>query len=103
MKRWLCLCAGLGLTGLAWAAEPPAPAVATKPDHTPNPAETVPEAEQGEGLSLTIYNQDFVVVKERRKMDLTQGRSAVRFPDVAATIVPESVQFSTLGDPTLAR
>ncbi len=63
----------------------------------------IPEAEQGEGVSLTIYNQDFVVVRERRLMDLPKGRGNVRFRDVAATIVPETVQFSTLGQADAAR
>jgi hypothetical protein len=63
----------------------------------------VPEAEQGEGVSLTIYNQDFVVVRERRLLDLPKGRGTVRFRDVAATIVPETVQFTPLGKPDTAR
>jgi hypothetical protein len=91
MKRWLTLCAGLGLTGLALAADPP------------KKTETIPESEQGEGVGLTIYNQDFVVVKERRLMELKQGRSGIRFRDVAATIVPETVQFSALSQPDAAR
>jgi hypothetical protein len=91
MKEWLMICAGLALAGLALAADPPGSAT------------VVSEAEQGEGVTLTIYNQDFVVVKERRAMDLQQGRSRVRFRDVAATIVPETVQFSTLTHPDAAR
>jgi len=54
------------------------------------------EAESGPGVGLTVYNQDFAIVKERRRMDLKPGVQTVRFPDVAATIVPESVQFSSL-------
>jgi hypothetical protein len=96
MKRWLLVCAGLGLSSLAVADQPQKAAARRK-------AEPVPEAEQAEGLSLTIYNQDFVVVKERRHMDLKQGRSTIRFRDVAATIVPESVQFSVLREPDIAR
>ena len=91
MKHWLAICAGLGLAGLTLAAGPS------------TPAKVVPEAEQGEGVTLTVYNQDFVVVKERRTMDLQQGRSSVRFRDVAATIVPETVQFSTLNHADAAR
>jgi hypothetical protein len=63
----------------------------------------VPEAAQGEGVSLTIYNQNFVVVRERRLLDLPKGRGLIRFRDVAATIVPESVQFTPLGQPDSAR
>jgi hypothetical protein len=59
-------------------------------------AETADEAEAGPGVSLTVYNQNFAIVKERRRMDMKQGVEFVRFPDVAATIVPETVQFSSL-------
>jgi hypothetical protein len=54
------------------------------------------EAELGPGLSLTVYNQNFAVVKQRRLIELGQGASLVKFPEVAATIVPESVQFTAL-------
>jgi hypothetical protein len=97
MKRWLLTGAGLGLASLALAAEPP------KKANPPQKADIVAEAERGEGVTLTIYNQDFVMVKERRPIDLEQGRSTFRFRDVAATIVPESVQFATLHQPDAAR
>jgi hypothetical protein len=54
------------------------------------------EADSGPGVSLTVYNQNFAIVKERRPMALGAGTTIVRFPDVAATIVPESVQFASL-------
>jgi len=56
-------------------------------------------AELGEGVGLTVYNQDFAIVRERREMSLSAGRSEVKFKDVAATIVPESVQFRSLRPP----
>ena len=96
MKRWLVIIAGLCLAGVALAADLP------KAADPPKPADAIPEAERGEGVTLTIYNQDFVVVKERRAMDLKEGRSTFRFRDVAATIVPESVQFATLRQPDAA-
>jgi hypothetical protein len=52
--------------------------------------------ESAPGVSLTVYNQDFAIVNQRRPMDLKSGAQTVRFPDVAATIVPESVQFRSL-------
>ncbi len=97
MKRWILLGAGLGLAGLALAADPP------KPTEKPTPKPVVAEADLGEGVTLTVYNQNFVVVKERRFMDLKQGRSLVRFRDVAATIEPDTVQFSALRQSDLAR
>jgi hypothetical protein len=94
MNRWLIVGTGLGLAGLTLAADPP---------QKPAPPPVVAEAERGEGVSLTVYNQNFVVVKERRLMDLKQGRSLVRFRDVAATIEPDTVQFTPLRQPDLAR
>jgi len=67
-------CAAWG-TGLLWAGD---------------------EVASGPGVSLTVYNQDFAIVNQRRPMDLKSGVQTVRFPDVAATIVPESVQFRSL-------
>ena len=96
MNRWLVAGAGLALAGLALAADPP-----RKPAEKPPPA--VAEADLGEGVSVTVYNQNFVVIKERRLMDLKQGRSLVRFRDVAATIEPDTVQFAPLRQPDLAR
>jgi hypothetical protein len=74
--------------------------------HAGDPAKqpkVVPEAEQGEGVSLTVYNQNFVVVRERRLLDLKAGKSSFRFTDVAATIVPETVQFTALKQPAGTR
>jgi hypothetical protein len=96
MKRWLFGCASLGLVGLLL------PALAQDAPKPP-PKEAVPEAERGEGVSLTVYNQNFVVVKERRTMTFKPGRQVVRFPDVAATIVPETVQFGTLAPADAAK
>jgi hypothetical protein len=54
------------------------------------------EVDQKPGVDLTVYNQDFAVVKERRLMQLAEGKSVVKFPEVAATIVPETVQLTSL-------
>lgn len=53
-------------------------------------------ADEGPGVSLTVYNQDFAVVKEQRLTQLAEGTGVVKFPEVAATIIPESVQFTSL-------
>ncbi|MCI0459077.1 MAG: hypothetical protein L0Z62_19140 [Gemmataceae bacterium] len=81
----LALLAALALVGSAAAQQP------------------APKEDQGEGVTLTVYNQNFVVVREQRLMDLKKGRASVRFRDVAATIVPETVQFSLPGKPDAAR
>lgn len=53
-------------------------------------------ADDTESVGLTVYNQDFAIIREHRSMTLPAGRSEVKFKDVAATIVPESVQFRSL-------
>lgn len=47
--------------------------------------------DQGKDLALTIYNDNFAVVKDRREIDFDPGYSFVSVDDVAATIQPETV------------
>ena len=51
------------------------------------------------GVALTIYNENFAVVKERRQMDFAEGQNTVRFTDVASQIDPTSVLFDCLEFP----
>ena len=55
--------------------------------------------EQKEGIALTIYNQNFGVVREKRKVDVPERIGLVRFTDVASQIDGTSVQFKSLTDP----
>jgi hypothetical protein len=92
MKTALWIVGCLCFAGTVWSAQ-----------GRSAPQKQIPEAEQGEGVSLTIYNQDFVIVRERRLLDLSKGRGTVRFRDVPATILPETVQFTVLGKTDAAR
>ncbi|MBN1974377.1 MAG: hypothetical protein JW787_12110 [Sedimentisphaerales bacterium] len=47
--------------------------------------------------SLTIYNQDFAVVREQLNLDLKQGSNKVSITDITALLEPDSV---ILRDPT---
>jgi len=51
------------------------------------------------GVNLTVYNQNFAVVKDRRMMEFPKGVGVVRFTDVASTIDATSVHFMSLTDP----
>lgn len=51
------------------------------------------------GVALTIYNENFAVVKERRQMEFIEGQNTVRFTDVASQIDPTSVLFECLDFP----
>ena len=67
------------------------------------PAWAAPVAEKPapseEGVSLTVYNQNFAVVKEVRSLDVPQKTSIVQFRDVAKLIDATSVAFKSLTDP----
>jgi hypothetical protein len=51
------------------------------------------------GVGLTIYNDNFAVVREARNMKFDKGQNTVRFTDVASMIDPTSVKFSCLSSP----
>jgi hypothetical protein len=52
-----------------------------------------------ESVALTVYNQNFALVKDVRSLDLQRGNPEVRLDDVAAQIDPTSVHFAALDHP----
>ena len=54
-------------------------------------------------VSVTVYNGNFAVVKEDRTIELPKEESVVKVTDVAASILPASVSFSSLDDPAGTR
>jgi hypothetical protein len=54
------------------------------------------ESEENEGVELTIYNQNFALVKDIRKIFLEQGLNLVEYKNVASQIDPTSVMFKDL-------
>jgi len=52
-----------------------------------------------QGLGLTIYNDNFAVVRESRRMSFEQGLNTVKFTDVASAIDPTTVHFQCLSAP----
>lgn len=54
---------------------------------------------ESQGVNLTIYNQNFGVVKDIRNIELKNGMNFVRFEDVAEQIDPTSVSFQSLTAP----
>ena len=61
--------------------------------------ETKVTGKDSKGISLTIYNQNFGLVKDIREITLEQGINFLRFADVAAAIDPTSVNFMSLTSP----
>ncbi len=57
------------------------------------------KASDSQDLSLTIYNQDFGLVRDVRNIELHAGINYLRFEDVAAKIDPTSVNFVSLTAP----
>jgi len=56
-------------------------------------------AQAVQGVEVTVYNQNFGLVKEIRQMDLKKGISTVAVQDVAARIDPSTVHFRSLDNP----
>jgi hypothetical protein len=54
-----------------------------------------------EGTEITVYNQNFALVKDQRMINLDKGINSIRFTDVAAQIDPTSVHFKSLTAPSL--
>jgi len=52
-----------------------------------------------QGVALTIYTDNFAVVRESRQMSFEQGVNTVKFTDVASAIDPTSVNFQCLSAP----
>ena len=97
MKRYrslalLLLAAALAAVGTVPAAPEAAPA--PKPDEKPAP-------DVKPGVHLTIYNDNYALVKDRRELPdvFKAGVNVVQFRDVAATLDPTSVHFRSLTDP----
>jgi hypothetical protein len=51
------------------------------------------------GVAITVYNQNFGLVKDVRNFELKDGINFIRFEDVAAAIDPTTVSFTSLTAP----
>jgi len=56
-------------------------------------------ASSSQGVALTVYNQNFGLVKDVRNVSLGKGINYLRFEDVAAAIDPTTVNFMSLTAP----
>ncbi|MDH3205700.1 MAG: DUF4139 domain-containing protein [Gemmatimonadota bacterium] len=54
-------------------------------------------AAQRESVSITVYNQNFGLVRELRTLDLPSGRVSLEYGDVASGIQPETVHIRPIG------
>jgi hypothetical protein len=53
-------------------------------------------AGEREEVGITVYNQNFGLVREVRTIDLAQGRTALEFRDVSEQIEPQTVAIKSL-------
>ncbi len=50
-------------------------------------------------IEVTVYNSNIGLIKDQRKLSLPKGGGELRFMDVAATIMPETVSVTSLNHP----
>lgn len=58
-----------------------------------------PQKAGEQGTALTVYNDNFAVVRESRQMSFEKGLNTAKFTDVASAIDPTSVNFRCLSAP----
>jgi hypothetical protein len=51
------------------------------------------------GVEVTVYNRNLGLVKDTRKIAISKGEGELRFMDVAAHIMPQTVHVKSLTDP----
>ena len=72
-------------------------AAANKPANSADTSSTT-EKDQSD-LSVTVYNSNLALVRDVRQIRLQSGTFPLRFEDVAASIIPQTVHFRSLTDP----
>ena len=116
MRRLLALFVTTGAVALPSAVpEPPAggpdidPARPALVENRVDPGDPQPDrvlwtaadsrstAADRESVAITVYNQNFGLVREIRSIDLEAGRIALEYGDVASGIQPETVHVLPLG------
>lgn len=56
-----------------------------------------------QNLAVTIYNDNFAMVKDVRKISFDQGESVLYFTDVSANIQTQTVTFKAITNPKSVR
>ncbi len=85
------LCAASLLAAIGCGSNKPA-----KPPDAGPATERDSSAKQREKVAITVYNQNFGLVREIRKVELGKGRVALEYQDVSAHIQPETVHIRSL-------
>jgi len=96
MRRFMTLVAALTAVTVPAATD-----TMVDPDPTPGPRQVATgqqsTAQQRDAVSITVYNQNFGLVRELRTLDLPSGTVALEYADVASGIQPETVHIRPIG------
>src|SRR5689334_2929748 len=84
---------GIALIGLGCASSTPPPE-APSPDIAASARRSV--AADREKVALTVYNSNFALVREERRLSLGTGRVALAYEDVSAHVQPATVHLRSL-------
>ncbi|HET9881997.1 MAG TPA: hypothetical protein VFS81_09590, partial [Candidatus Binatia bacterium] len=52
-----------------------------------------------EAVSITVYNSNIGLIKDSRRLSLPAGITQLKFGEVAAKIMPQTVHIKSLSDP----
>jgi len=90
MRRLLAVAATITAVTVPSGTEPASTESTPTPQEFPTLRST---AAQRDAVSITVYNQNFGLVREIRTLDLPSGRIALEYGDVASGIQPETVYY----------
>jgi hypothetical protein len=98
---------GRGSQGLAWCVALLSGlgcASAARPSAAPADLDVAASARRSaavdrESIALTVYNSNFALIREQRRLSLGTGRVALAYEDVSAHVQPASVHLRSLDAP----
>ena len=93
MRRLFALAAAMAVT-TPMATDPSETSASARQQA---PSDTRSTAQQRDAVSITVYNQNFGLVREVRTLDLPSGPVSLAYGDVASTIQPETVHIRPVG------
>lgn len=101
MRLWATLATALAMIPASAGLDAPTPADAAAPDTVVSLTDSTSgrsTAADRTSVALTVYNQNFGLVREVRRLRLPRGRVALEFADVASSLQTETVRVEPIGD-----
>ncbi|HEX4003090.1 MAG TPA: DUF4139 domain-containing protein [Candidatus Acidoferrales bacterium] len=75
-------------------------AAANQGEQSANAAAAASTGKDRTDLSVTVYNSNLALVRDVRQVRIERGEFPLKFEDVAAAIMPQTVHFRSLTDPS---